>query len=143
MSADDRSRLESLLAALDASPRALRREPLDGRNKPDGDPTDYAIIGKHGHIYADGAGFLIYVSTHESARRWGFIKKRLGFGHLTQDGGDEGCLHLDRLPTPAEAALIREAIGIRQRRHLSAGALAALERARNAVGEPHQPQAFV
>jgi hypothetical protein len=41
-----------------------------------------------------------------------------------QDGDDEGCLHLDRLPTEAEAKLIREALGIRRRRHLSPEALA-------------------
>jgi hypothetical protein len=119
--------LSSLLTALDASPLALRRD----------DCGDHAIKGKLGHIFADGAGFLLCVSTGESARRWTHVKRRLAFCNVTQDGDDEGCLHLDRLPTPAEAELIREAVGIRRRRHLSPEMLARsrfyLERARSHV----------
>jgi hypothetical protein len=40
----------------------------------------------------------------ESPWRWGFLKKRLGFCQVVQDGDDEGSLHLDRLPAPHEAA---------------------------------------
>jgi hypothetical protein len=76
------------------------------------------------------------VSTSESPRRWTGIKKRLGFCRLTQDGDDEGCLYLDRLPKADEAVLIREAIGIRKRRHLTPEALVALERARAAIKTP-------
>jgi hypothetical protein len=54
------------------------------------------------------------------------VKDRLAFCALTQDGDDEGCLHLDRPPTPDETAIIREALGIRKRRHLSPEELAAL-----------------
>jgi hypothetical protein len=135
--------LETLLAALDASPLVLRHE----RYRDSNERGDLAIIGKSGHVYADGTRFLLYVTTDESPRRWGFLKKRLSFCRLTQDGADEGCLHLDRQPTPAEAGLIREAIGIRKRRHLSPDAMAqarvALERARSLDKTPHQPQAFV
>jgi hypothetical protein len=104
-----RSRLEMLLGALDASLTALR---LDGCG-------DWAIFGKLGHIYVDGRGFLLYVTTGDSARRWFNVKQRLNFCRLTQDGDDEGCLHLDRLPTKTEASAIREALGIRKRRHPS------------------------
>jgi hypothetical protein len=49
---------------------------------------------------------------------------------------DEGCLHLDHLPTEAEAAAIREALAIRKRRHVSSAAMAqamsALEQSRAA-----------
>ena len=48
----------------------------------------------------------------------------LAFCRVTQDGDDEGCLHLDRLPTAAEAELIREAVEIRKRLHHSPEALA-------------------
>jgi hypothetical protein len=116
--------LASLLTALDASSLALRRDECG----------DYAINGKLGHIFADGAGFLLCVSTDESARRWTFVKQRLSFCRVTQDGDDEGCLHLDRLPTPAEADLIREAVGIKRRRHMTPEMLASLERARNSAG---------
>jgi hypothetical protein len=80
---------------------------------------DYTIIGKLGHIYTDDQGFLLYVTAPGSPRRWSLVKRRLAFCSLKQDGDDEGCLYLDRLPEPAEAELIREALGIRNRRHLS------------------------
>jgi hypothetical protein len=118
------------LVALDASASGLRRD----------DCGDYAIHGKDGHIYVDGDGFLLCVSTGESVRRWGFIKKRLAFRRVTQDGDDEGALHLDHLPTPDEAELIRDALGIRKRRSVSpeasAKATAALERYRASLNRP-------
>jgi hypothetical protein len=89
--ADDREHLKTLLTALDASPRSLRREPLDGRNKVQ-NQTDYAIIGRDGHIYADGNGWLICIVEASSSMRWLNIKRRLSFCHPTQDGDDEGCL---------------------------------------------------
>jgi hypothetical protein len=103
-----RSRLEMLLGALDASPTALG---LDRWG-------DWAIFGKLGHIFIDGHGFLLYVTTGESPRRWFNVKQQLNFCRLTQDGDDEGALHLDRLPTKIEASAIRKALGIRKRRHL-------------------------
>jgi hypothetical protein len=89
-----------LLTALDASLRTLER--IGG----------WQIVGNNGHIMTDGRGFVFYVSTSESPRGWTGIKKRLGFCRLTQDGDDEGCLYLERLPKADEAVLIREAIGI-------------------------------
>jgi hypothetical protein len=114
---DERASLSALIAALDASPRALHREPLDGRNKSDGDePPPYTISGKSGCIYADGDGFLLYVTTGESPRRWNNVKKRLPFCKVTH-----------------EADAIRDAIGIRRRRTMTAGSLLQLEAARNAA----------
>jgi hypothetical protein len=110
------ARLKALASALDASPRALRRDECG----------DVAILGKLGRIMLDGAGFLLYIVTGESSRRWYNVKQRLSFCRLTQDGDDEGCLRLDRLPSPTEAGLIREAIGIRRRRQLSPEALSSL-----------------
>jgi hypothetical protein len=74
----DKQHLEAMLTALDASLRALER--ID----------DWQIVGNNGHIMTDGRGFVFYVSTSESPRRWTGIKKRLGFCRLTQDGNDEG-----------------------------------------------------
>jgi hypothetical protein len=54
-----------------------------------------------------------------SKRKWTNIKAQLVFARLTQDGDDEGCFYLDRLPTQAEAGPVRHALGIRKRRHLS------------------------
>jgi hypothetical protein len=132
--------LETLLAALDASPIALRHE----RYRDSNERGDWVIIGKSGHIYADGSGYLLYVATDESPRRWTGIKRRLAFCRLTQDGDDEGCLRLDRQPTPAEAGLIRQAIGIKRRVHLSDAERARrVERARALSGTPFQPRSFV
>ena len=105
-----RTSLLALLAALDASTRALGRD----------DCGDWRISGKSGQIYPDGNGYLIMVVTDESARRWTNIKQRLPFCRVTQDGDDEGALHLDRLPAPHEAAIIREATGIRKKKMIVA-----------------------
>jgi hypothetical protein len=105
----ERARLEALSAVLDASPRAFRRDQCG----------DYTVIGKLGHIYTHDQGFVLYVTAPGSPRRWTLVKRRLAFCSLTQDGEDEGCLYLDRLPEPAEAELIREALRIRKRRRLS------------------------
>jgi hypothetical protein len=44
---------------------------------------------------------LLYA--HLTPRRWTSIKLSLAFCKVMQDGDDEGCLHLDRPPTDAEA----------------------------------------
>jgi hypothetical protein len=119
----DHDHLERLITALGASPRALKRPVCRGW------AGDWQITGKLGHVLADGTGFVLYVATGESVRRSGFLKKRLaGFCRVTQDGDDEGALHLDRLPTEAEAEaeLIREALGIKRKRHLSAETIASI-----------------
>jgi hypothetical protein len=134
---DDHAQLETLLTALGASPVTLRREVVGRPAKPCG---DWAIIGKSGHVYADGSGFLLYIMTGESKRRWHNVKKHLSFCRVTQDGDDEGCLHLDRLPTPTEARAIRAAIHLTKKRHLSPDALAQAraraERARACLKRP-------
>jgi hypothetical protein len=125
-SPDNRVRLQALLTALGASPVALQRDLHRGEGRKGG----HGIHGKVGHIYVDGAGFLLCVTADErtqSTLRWTNVKCRLAFCRLTQDGDDEGCLHLDRLPTPAEAVLIREALGKRRKRHLNPETLATLK----------------
>lgn len=112
---DYRAILETLLLALDASPSTLRRDECG----------DWRIRGKRGHGYADPPGFLLVVHTG-SAWAWTSAKKRLAFCRLTQDGVDEGCLALDRLPTQDEAIEIRDILKIRKRADYSAEALAAM-----------------
>jgi hypothetical protein len=56
---------------------------------------------------------------------------------VTQDGDDEGILRLDRLPTADEADTIRDLIGIRKRRHMTAEALSKLERAQGSIKSPN------
>jgi hypothetical protein len=123
----DRAHLETLLIVLDATPRALGRDSCG----------DWAIKGKRGIIYADANGFLI-VSAGNSVRRWANTKKRLAFCRVTQDGDDEGCLRIDHLPTPAEADLIRDALGIKRKRHYTPDQLAAITArlSKNATTDP-------
>jgi hypothetical protein len=129
---DDRAQLERLVTALDASPLALQRDNVRG----EGRIGDLAIHGTLGHIYPDGAGYLLYVASDESARRWSNVKARLRFCHLLNDGDDEGCFHLDRLPTPTEATKIREVLGIRKRRKVTDKARIQLEAARSLLNRP-------
>ncbi len=111
----ERAHLETLLRGLDATPSALWRDSCGA----------WAIRGKRGHIYADGKGFLI-VFTGKSIRRWANTKAKLTFCRVTQDGDDEGCLHLDHPPTPTEADLIRDALRIKRKRHYTPDQLATL-----------------
>jgi len=58
-----------------------------------------------------------------SALQWTWFKKRLSFCEVTQDGDEEGCYRLHRLPTAAEADEIRDIVGLRKRKDLSAEAV--------------------
>ena len=123
----ERAHLETLLTALGATGRALRRDSCG----------DWAIEGKRGHIYADGSGFLLFVSPGFK-RGWSNTKRKLDFCRVTQDGDDEGCLHLDHLPTPKEAELIRHALRIKRKRHYTPDQLASItdRLSENATGGP-------
>lgn len=112
----ERAHLERLLTALDVTHRAIWR---DGCG-------DWAIKGKRGRIYADGGGFLVVVSAGAFLRGWANIKGKLPFCRVTQDGDAEGCLHLDHLPVPAEADLIRHALRIKRKRHHTPDQLATI-----------------
>ena len=49
-------------------------------------------------------------------RTWTYLKNRLSFCRVTQDGGDEGYFRLFDLPTPEQAVLIRKATGLKRRK---------------------------
>jgi hypothetical protein len=127
MTITDRANLDTFLTAIDASPITLERPVCRGWI------GDYQITGKFGHVLADHPGYLLYVTG--TVQRWKKAKRVLP-GTATQDGDDEGIIRLDRLPTPAEAEAIRDVIGIRRRRHMTAEALANLERARGSIKSP-------
>jgi hypothetical protein len=89
--------------------------------------------GKTGHVLPDGTGYLLYVTG--TGQRWKKAKHSLS-AKVTQDGDNEGMLRLDRLPTAAEAAVIRSLIVIRKRRPVTAAVLFNLERAQASVKSP-------
>lgn len=102
----DRQLQERLLDALDAAPGQLRRDEAGW----------WVIAGRRGSIqtWGDGRTWLAYVRCR-SRQHWTFTKRRLAFMTVTQDGDEEGCLRLVRLPTPQEAVVIREVMGLRKR----------------------------
>jgi hypothetical protein len=107
----------ALLDALDASSKTLRRDECG----------NWRIKGSHGHVCAVPEGYQLLAVGAETANWWNICKRELGaFTTVTQDGDAEGALILDRLPTAAEAEIIRRRIGIRRRRHLSEETLAEL-----------------
>jgi len=103
---DDHRQQERLVCALDAAASQLRRD----------DSGWWVIAGRRGIIqtWGDGTSWLAYVPCR-SRQHWTFTKRRLAFMTVTQDGEDEGCLRLFRLPTPQEAVVIREVVGLRKR----------------------------
>jgi hypothetical protein len=118
----DRAQQKRLLAALNASNSALRRDECGA----------WCIFGQRGaiHTFGDGKSWVVYVICR-SVRHWTAAKARLSFCNLMQDGDDEGCLRLVNLPTPDQAIIIRDVIGLRKRTEL---APAELER-RRALGK--------
>jgi len=106
----ERAQQEKLLVALDAAGSQLRRDECGW----------WVIGGRQGaiHTWGDDATWVAFIQCR-SARQWNSVKRQLGFMTVTQDGDDEGCLRLFRLPTPDEAVMIREVLGLRKQRHLS------------------------
>jgi hypothetical protein len=102
----ERAQQERLLEALDAAPSQLRRDECGWR----------IIKGQFGtiHTWGDDKTWVAYV-TCRSIRQWTITKRRLGFMKVTQDGDDEGCLRLLDLPTPEQAVIIRDVLGLRKR----------------------------
>jgi hypothetical protein len=99
----DKDRLEQLREALNGAFNSLRRDECG----------TWRLLGSRGHIYRDGDGWLLFVACR-SGLHWTYTKRRLALCRLTQDGEDEGCLYLDRLPSTAEAEEIRHVLRIRQ-----------------------------
>jgi hypothetical protein len=62
-----------------------------------------------------------------SALHWTYTKRRLSFCVVTLDCEDEGCLRLHQLPTPEQANVIRDILGIHKRREVSAAELERLK----------------
>jgi hypothetical protein len=107
----DRAQQLALLAALNATERALRRDECGA----------WTILGDRGttHTYGDGATWIIFVACR-SDRHWGFVRRRLeAFCTVVLDCDGEGTLRLHRLPTDAEATALRDAMGIPKRRDIS------------------------
>jgi hypothetical protein len=102
----DKQAQGALVAALSASSLSLRRDECGA----------WRINGSRGHIYTwgDNETWVLYIGSG-TARGWKSHKKRLGFCRVTQNGDTEGYLRLMSLPTPEQAALIREVLGIRKR----------------------------
>ena len=111
---DDRHQQERLLTALDAAPSQLRRDECGS----------WIIAGRRGaiHTWGDGKTWLAYVRCR-SRQHWTFTKRRLAFMTVTQNGDDEGCLRFFRLPSPQEAVVIRDVMGLRKRVEYAADTL--------------------
>jgi hypothetical protein len=107
----DRDALRSLLRALDAPKRSLRRDECGS----------WQIKARKGHAYTWGpsGGWLLYCDAG-TARKWSSIKRRLSFCNVTQNGDIDGCLRLFELPTPDQGTAIRKALGLRRKRTANA-----------------------
>jgi hypothetical protein len=100
--------LLELVKALGCRDNALRRDEC----------SDWRINGRQGHIYAVPEGFQIMVMGW-TTKGWNAAKKALTFAKVTQDGDEEGGVLLNRLPSAAEAVLIRHWVGIAKKMEFS------------------------
>ena len=117
--------LDDLVKILGCQNKAYRRDECG----------DWRVEGKSGWIYEGKEGFNIYCFC-ATARAWSFAKKDLAFCRLRQDGEDDGYFVLDRLPTEAEAEIIRDKLKIRKKKSMSEEHLAIL-RAAGSKGRFH------
>lgn len=101
-----------------------------------GEDGEFVIQGSRGNIHRDGTGYSLAVFC-ESAREWGFAKKDLSLCRVTQDGDQEGVLHLARLPDENEAQVIRERLGIKKIPEYTPEALEALRLRGKALQEQY------
>ena len=125
-SSTQRASLLKFAKALGSRDAALRRDEC-------GDP---AIHGKTGHIYAVPGGYQLCVMGW-AGLGWGNAKRAMNFAKATQDGDTEGCLFMARLPTKAEAEVIRHYIGVAKRVEFSPEHVATLQaRARGWAKNP-------
>jgi hypothetical protein len=99
----DRHLLIRLAEALSVSQGRLRRDPCG----------DWNIVGRRGHILTDGVNAYAYVPSG-TARRWERAKRLLEFMTVTQDGDEEGVLKLLEMPTPEQAEVLRQVLGMRK-----------------------------
>jgi hypothetical protein len=109
--AEQRAALKRFAVALRSRPSALK----------DDDCGDPIIAGSVGHVIAclgrlgqrpSKPGFQLHV-IDATERKWTSVKRALAFAELTSDGDGEGAFYLDRLPTKAEATVIRARLGIK------------------------------
>jgi hypothetical protein len=146
--ASQRAALERFAVELRSRPSALKEDDC-------GDPI---IAGAAGRVAACPGmpgqkplkpGFQLYI-IDVTERKWTVVKRALGFAELTTDGDGEGAFYLDRLPTKAEAAVIRAQIGIKaqlseqelaRRRSMTAAFNARRQAARNTL-DPSEIEAI-
>jgi hypothetical protein len=133
----DRTQQKTLLAALGAWDRALRRDECGA----------WTITGERGsiHTYGDASTWIIFVSCR-SDKHWTWLRKKLeAFCTTLLDCDSEGTLHLHRLPTDAEATVLREELGIRKKQEISDETrerLKAFAFERKTRSEPRNPANF-
>ena len=96
--------------------------------------SDWRISGEWGSIFVNGDGYHLSIETQilgsgsfmEKAPTWAEAKRKLEFASkrdpLNPGAGErEGCLYLDRLPTPKEAVAICSVLGISRNRNTAKG----------------------
>jgi len=136
-----RPALEALAASLDSRSSALRRDECG----------DWSINGKRGHIYAVPEGYQLCYITRYGVNEWDGdgphvedyfgAKRRLIFCRLAQDGTGEGIFFLDRLPTEAEAEVIRDVFEILRRKHYTEEQLAVMRERGQALAKTRVAEA--
>jgi hypothetical protein len=124
--ARQREALLKLVEALGCRDKALRRDEC----------SDWRINGRWGHIYAvpgmtahglaPGEGFQLcfrgapeFEEPPKGSKALSFARQAMSFAETALDGDGEGVMFLHRLPTAAEAEIIRDKFGIPKKREIS------------------------
>jgi hypothetical protein len=114
----DRAQQKTLVVALNAWDRALRRDDCSAWCIHGIKQYKREVFRNSIHTYGDGRTWALYVHCR-SSQHWTWTKKKLSFCTMTQDGDDEGVLRLHQLPTAEQSDVIRDILGIRKRMEFS------------------------
>jgi hypothetical protein len=102
----DKAQLQSMLVALDAAHSQLRLDSC----------RTWTIMGKRGLAATlGGRQAVVHLLRARIGQEVGQHPALSHLGKCTQDGDDEGIIRIDALPTPEQAVLIRQAIGLSKR----------------------------
>lgn len=76
--------------------------------------NDQVIQGASGNVHEDGQGYSVAVMLHHGRSLRVALEKLAGFCKVRQHGDTEAVLHVERMPTPEQAAALREVLGVRK-----------------------------
>lgn len=85
---------------------------------------DFNLFGKFGKVFYDNNNWYVYISN----RKLALVKRKINFMQISQEGDFELIYKAQELPNSRQATIIRQILGLKAKRVLSAEHLLKLSR---------------